>query len=201
MATGFIYVVSTVRNDYSQPEGCVPTWVRGRFYFGPCKRAMRPRMIPGDYVFGISPSRTFPRRIVFAAKIADRGKMSFAEAYKRYAITGLFVIASIERAVHWPELEAYRNAHTRRQLPADADDIIVIAQALASGRLTHCISIGEYRERAYRVREDLLEIWGGISANNGYLQRSAIFPSLLDPGKFLAWWHDQKPTLVRENNP
>jgi len=43
---------------------------------------MRPRMNEGDYLFGISPGGTFPRRIVFAAKIAER--MTFAEAHKRY---------------------------------------------------------------------------------------------------------------------
>lgn len=83
MATGFVYVVATVGKDYLQRNfRCVPTWFDGCIYFGPCKKPMRPRMRPGDYVFGISPAATFLRRIVFAAKIVE--KMRFVEAYKRY---------------------------------------------------------------------------------------------------------------------
>jgi len=84
MATGFVYVVPTVGKDYLQPNlQCVPTWLDGCIYFGPCKKPMRPRMKPGDSVFGISPASTLPRRVVFTGTIAER--MSFAEAYKRYS--------------------------------------------------------------------------------------------------------------------
>ena len=83
MATGFIYVVTTVGKDYVQPNlMSVPTFFNGRLYFGPCKRAMRPRMQEGDVVFGISGTGTTPRRIVFAAKIAE--KMTFCEAYQQF---------------------------------------------------------------------------------------------------------------------
>lgn len=118
-----------------------------------------------------------------------------------YAIIGLFILDRIERATDWPYSEAHRNAHTRRELMADADDIIVVARPQVSGRLKHCIAVGEYRERAYRVRKDLLTAWGDISANDGYLQRSAVFPSLLEPRKFWNWWLEQKVTLVCGNNP
>ena len=83
MNIGFIYVVTTVGKDYLQPNPqCVPTWFEGRIYFGPCKKAMRPRMKVGDYVFGISPSGKRPRRIVYAARIAE--KMTFGQAYERF---------------------------------------------------------------------------------------------------------------------
>ena len=83
MSTGFIYVIPTVGKDYLQPSlQCVPTFFEGSIYFGPCKKPMRPKMKPGDYVFGMSPSGTFPRRVVFAAKIAE--KMTFGEAYERF---------------------------------------------------------------------------------------------------------------------
>lgn len=82
-ATGFIYVVKTVQKDYTQPSlRCVPNWSGDRLYFGPCKVPMRPKMKEGDYIFGLSPSETFPRRIVFAARIAR--KMTFADAYETY---------------------------------------------------------------------------------------------------------------------
>src|SRR5438128_12078609 len=74
MPTGFIYVVTTVTRSYSQWPGSVPTAHAGRLYFGPCKRAMRQKMEVGDYVFGISPAHTAPRRIVFFGKIQKRMK-------------------------------------------------------------------------------------------------------------------------------
>lgn len=83
MPKGFIYVLTTVGRDYQQPNlQAVPTWFEGRIYFGPCKIPMRPKMSPGDYVFGISPSGTFPRRMLYAARVAER--LTFAQAYKRF---------------------------------------------------------------------------------------------------------------------
>jgi hypothetical protein len=83
MAIGFIYVVATLTGTYRQRAFCnVPTEWGDRLYFGPCKRSMRPRMQPGDFVFGLSPSSPAPRRLVFAAEIEER--ISFAEAYQRF---------------------------------------------------------------------------------------------------------------------
>jgi hypothetical protein len=83
MATGFIYVVTSVGRDYEQPTfRSVPTVFEGSLYFGPCKRRMRPRMQEGDFVFGISSSTTFPRRVVFATQISER--LTFGQAYAGY---------------------------------------------------------------------------------------------------------------------
>lgn len=83
MATGFIYVVTTLAKDDDQKAFCnVPTEWRDRLYFGPCKRPMRPKMKPGDWIFGISPARVAPRRIVFVAQIEKR--ITFAQAYRRF---------------------------------------------------------------------------------------------------------------------
>lgn len=87
MTKGFIYVVRTVGGDYQQPNrACVPTLHENRLYFGPCKVNMRRRMHnigeDGDYVFGISPAGTNPRRIVF---IAIREKMiTYKDAYEQH---------------------------------------------------------------------------------------------------------------------
>jgi hypothetical protein len=43
---------------------------------------MRPKMNKGDWIFGVSPSRTKRRRIVFASQIAE--PMTFAEAHERF---------------------------------------------------------------------------------------------------------------------
>lgn len=83
MPTGFIYIVNTVGADYQQPAfSCVPTAWGDKLYFGPCKAPMRPRMKPGDWIFGVSPSRTKIRRILFAAKLEE--VMTFADAFRRY---------------------------------------------------------------------------------------------------------------------
>jgi hypothetical protein len=83
MPTGFIYVLTTVTKHYEQRRFCnVPTEWEDRLYFGPCKIPMRPRMQPGDFVFGISGSATNPRRIVFVGQIEER--ITFAEAHRRF---------------------------------------------------------------------------------------------------------------------
>ena len=62
----------------------------------------------------------------------------------------------------------------------------------SSGRLQRCLPIGEYRDRAYRVRRDLLEEWGGLSVKDGYLQRSARLPRFLDAPRFMDWLESQR---------
>lgn len=83
MPTGFIYVVSTVTADYQQLSfSCVPSIWEGRLYFAACKVPMRPKMKVDDWIFGVSPSATKQRRIVFVAQIDE--VMTFAEAYRRF---------------------------------------------------------------------------------------------------------------------
>jgi hypothetical protein len=134
--------------------------------------------------------------LIFYAGLRDIGSRALV-----YAIIGLFVIDRIVRACTVAPSELHRNAHTRRVLAPNSDDIIALARELGSGRLARCIPIGDFRARAYRVRTDLLEEWGGISANDGYLQRSAVFPRLLNPQLFWSWWERQEPILVRDNYP
>jgi hypothetical protein len=90
------------------------------------------------------------------------------------------------------------NAHTRRRI--NSDDVIVEGQMGKSGRLLQCIPIGEYRDKSYRVRKDLLKVWGGISVKDGYIQRSAMPPTLKNPTKFMRWFKHQKPFLIERNN-
>jgi hypothetical protein len=117
-----------------------------------------------------------------------------------YAIIGLFIVERIVPARGIAAGDRHRNAHTRRVLPPDADDVIVVATYRGSGRLTRCIPIGEYRSRAYRVTQTLLAAWGGVSVRDGYLQRSAVFPLLQDASVFRKWWEAQDVELVRANN-
>lgn len=99
-----------------------------------------------------------------------------------YALVGLFVIQEVISADDVPRERWHENAHTRRSNRC-TNDVIVRAKAGVSGRCDHCIPIGSLhhkagggRKRAYRVREDLLEAWGGLSVRNGWIQRNGTPP-------------------------
>lgn len=115
-----------------------------------------------------------------------------------YAIIGFYLIDEVVRVKDVPSPRWHENAHTRRT--GGEDDVIVRAQPGVSGRLTRCTPIGEFRDRAYRVRKDLLKEWGGLGVKDGYIQRSGALPAFTDPERFHAWFKRQEPELVRGNN-
>lgn len=117
-----------------------------------------------------------------------------------YAIIGLYVVDDIVSAINVPIAKRHENAHTRRILSDDANDIVVRARPGVSGRLEQFIPIGDYRERAYRVWPELLNRWGGLSVNDGYLQRSARLPEFLDTSRFYDWFLSQKIVINQRNN-
>jgi hypothetical protein len=134
--------------------------------------------------------------IVFYAGLADmRGAAELV-----YAIIGFFIVQDLVPAVEVPVWDRDTNAHSRRVLTPAAQDLIVRGRPGVSGRLKQCLSIGEYRDRAYRVRRNLLDEWGGLSVKDGYLQRSARLPRFLDPPRFLRWMEKQRPVLIQANN-
>jgi len=116
-----------------------------------------------------------------------------------YAIIGAFIIDEKISAQSMPASAWNTNAHSRR-ISAAAEDLIIRARPKVSGRLRCCIPIGEYRDDAYRVRQDILEAWGGLSVKDGYLQRSARLPKFLEPEKFFHWFQSQAPVLLQTNN-
>lgn len=118
-----------------------------------------------------------------------------------YALIGLFRVRDVLRLKDVPESRWGENAHTRRMAPRRHDDVIVRADSDGSGRLQRCIPIGEFRNRAYRVRRDLLDLWGGLSCKDGYVQRSAVLPLFNDARRFVRWFEGQRTDLVAENNP
>jgi len=130
---------------------------------------------------GLRPCRPCPHRLV-------------------YAIIGVYRVGEVVRVADVERARWADNAHTRR-LKQRSTDVIVRAQPGVSGRLRTCIPIGERRSRAYRVREDLLEAWGGLSCRDGFIQRSAVPPALLAPDRFVAWLEQQRPTYLAANNP
>lgn len=115
-----------------------------------------------------------------------------------YGLIGIFVVDEVVDASDIPSDRWHENAHTRK-IKRGQSDIVVRARAAGSGRFTNLIDIGEYRDRAYRVRNDLLEEWGGLSVKNGYIQRSARPPRFLDPERFLSWLKRMNPNLTHSN--
>ena len=134
--------------------------------------------------------------ILFYAGLADvRGASRLV-----YALVGLLVVEGIVAALDVPREQWDTNAHCRRVPAPGTSDIVVRGRAGSSGRLQCCLPIGEYRDRAYRVRRDLLHEWGGLSVKDGYLQRSARLPRFLDAPRFMRWLESQRPVLVQANN-
>ncbi|MBI3636590.1 MAG: hypothetical protein HY216_10355 [Candidatus Rokubacteria bacterium] len=115
-----------------------------------------------------------------------------------YALVGLYVVDEIIRLPDVPIARWIENAHTRK-LRHGQSDVIVRARPRVSGRLERCIPIGELRDRAYRVRNDVLAAWGGLSVKDGYIQRSAVPPSFLSPKQFYGWFLRQQIALIASN--
>lgn len=117
-----------------------------------------------------------------------------------YALIGLYVVEEVFWAAEVPEEGFHENAHTRKA-EISPYDIVVKARPGVSGRLKRCIPVGEWRNRAYRVREELLREWGGLNVKDGYIQRSIVPPAFLGPERFYSWFTDQEPVLLDKNNP
>jgi hypothetical protein len=122
-----------------------------------------------------------------------------AETKLVYALVGVYFVQEVIRAVDVSARRYSENAHTRWR-PISEDDIIVRAKTGISGRFKRCIPIGEWRNRSYRVRKSILKAWGGLSVNDGYIQRSARPPEFLKPKKFLRWLQTQKVELSERIN-
>jgi len=126
-----------------------------------------------------------------------------------YAIVGLYVIEDIVDATAIPPDRHDENAHTRCAKPYPCEgEIVVRAQRRESGRLERCLPIGSYRlarnrnnrRPCYRVRTDLLDQWGGLSVNDGYIHRGVCLPEFEDPDRFLKWFRNQGVNLIARNN-
>jgi hypothetical protein len=117
-----------------------------------------------------------------------------------YAIIGLLVVDDIFLAADVAPNNWDINAHSRRILRPGATDLIVRGKVGVSGRLHRCLPIGEFRAGAYRVRQDLLPTWGGLTVRDGWLQRSARLPRFIDARRFVEWLEAQEPSLSAANN-
>jgi Nucleotide modification associated domain 3 len=116
-----------------------------------------------------------------------------------YALIGIYVVKEIFTIYKIPTKRWHENAHVRR-IERGTSDIIVYANPIISGRFDKCIPIGEWRQGAYRVKQDILNEWGGLSVKNGFIQRSAVPPTFNNPQNFLNWLRHKKVKLIQKNN-
>ena len=116
-----------------------------------------------------------------------------------YALLGLYVVEDVVPAASVPA-NAVARERPRPQGDARKTDIVVRAKPDVSGRFDRCIPIGEWRGGAYRVRESLLDEWGGLSVKDGFIQRSAVPPTLSRPSQFLDWLGKQGIQCIPRNN-
>ncbi len=116
-----------------------------------------------------------------------------------YALIGFFRVGKIELATAVHSNLWHTNAHTRRNVASGSSDVVVFADPESSGRLERLIPIGEFRKKAYRVRSDLLQEWGGLDVTDGYIQRSAVPPFFNDGLRFCSWLKAQNIQLLQKN--
>lgn len=116
-----------------------------------------------------------------------------------YALVGILVVDEVIAAQTVETARRMENAHTRWNRIAP-EDIVVRGRHRFSGRFDHCVPIGEFRDRAYRVRKELESAWGGLSVKDGYIQRSIVPPAFLAPQLFYEWFLNQDVKLLRRNN-
>jgi hypothetical protein len=134
--------------------------------------------------------------IVFYAGLAD----IHPNPQLVYALVGLYVVDAIVSAKTILQPRWDENAHTRRVTSFPGNDIVVRARPGVSGRLARALAFGSYRERAYRIRPELLSAWGEMTVRNGYVQRSARLPEFKDAARFYDWFQKQNVTLIPQNN-
>lgn len=116
-----------------------------------------------------------------------------------YALMGMYVVQEVVPVADVPRNLWHENAHVRK-VKRGQTDIVLRAKPGVSGRFERCIPVGEWRNRSYRVRNDVLDAWGGLSVKDGFVQRSAVPPTLTDPRRFLGWLRKQKVRLLARNN-
>jgi hypothetical protein len=116
-----------------------------------------------------------------------------------YALMGMYVAKVVVPVARVPRQKWQENAHLRKANRGDTD-IVLWAKPDVSGRFSRCVPIGEWRSGAYRARQDVLDAWGGLSVKDGFIQRSAVPPTLNNPAQFIDWLQKQGPELISTNN-
>ena len=115
-----------------------------------------------------------------------------------YALYGIMVVDKVERVADITENEFHKNAHTR-VAEKNPDHWVVFANPSLSGRFSSAIPIGEFRNRSYRVKKEILDEWGDIGVKDGFIQRSVCPPWFTKPEQFLKWLESKQVKLINSN--
>lgn len=115
-----------------------------------------------------------------------------------YALYGIFFIDKIKKAEDISSDQWHVNAHTRIQNMND-EHLVVFADKSRSGRFRHAIPIGENRNGAYRVTNQILDAWGNIGVKDGFIQRSVCPPWFTNPEQFIQWLELQQVERIENN--
>lgn len=115
-----------------------------------------------------------------------------------YALFGLMTVDKVLKVAEVPDEKYYTNAHSR-VINRDKDHLVVFADPKSSGRFNKAIPIGEYRNGSYRVKNEILKLWGGIGVKDGFIQRSINPPWFNQPDQFLQWLECQEINLINSN--
>jgi hypothetical protein len=97
-----------------------------------------------------------------------------------------------------PRRPACLDAHARRR-DVGQDNVVVHGLRGRSGRFDRLVPIGEFRNGAHRVDRPLLREWGGLTVEDGFVQRSAHRPAFCQPARFRRWLRRRRITFRRSN--
>ncbi len=115
-----------------------------------------------------------------------------------YALYGIMIVDRVLKVSDVPKSLLHTNAHTRIN-NMNNEHLVVFANPNLSGRFNKAIPIGEFRDRSYRVKKELLNAWGNIDVQGGFIQRSVNPPWFKNPNKFLKWFESQQVKLINSN--
>jgi len=115
-----------------------------------------------------------------------------------YALYGMMVVDKVLKTSNVPEALLRTNAHTRLD-NMNNDHLVVFANPALSGRFSKAIPIGEFRNKSYRVKKEILEVWGDIEVKDGFIQRSVNPPWFTNPNQFIKWLKSQQVELINSN--
>ena len=115
-----------------------------------------------------------------------------------YALYGIMVVDKVLKVSDISKNEFHKNAHTRIE-DMNQYHLVVYANPSLSGRFSRAIPIGEYRNKSYRVTNEILDAWGNIGVKDGFIQRSVRPPWFEKPEQFLGWLDSQQVKLINSN--
>ncbi len=124
-----------------------------------------------------------PFRLVFFSALKDK------DGDIRYGFIGQLIATEVEKVNRLGDDQKKKNVHGQRKNgKGDGRSVIAFAEEgdLHSGRYDKFIEFADYRNKSYRVKQNLLKRWGGWSSNDGHCQLGGPWTPW-DHEKFEKW--------------